>query len=211
MTSTREGKSIARKQMAQRELLWPAADPWLWHRKAYTGFATIPKTMPIILQIMDDLSNGKPVSSTYLGLWCSTWDNSMVNVTKTNEMAHAAGFTGQRAAYTWAGRIKILQDLRFIDVKPGRSGPISNIILWNPHRVIRWHHSEKTPGLVEANFNALLERALDIGAGDMFDEVPEAEATSAVVVAAAAPPLPTAAPEFDAILATPPSPPTAAP
>ena len=95
----------------------------------------------------------------------------MVNISKNNEMAHAAGFTGQRAAYTWAGRINLLNDLRFIDVKAGKSGAISHILIWNPHRVIRWHHGQKTPGLVEANFNALLERALDIGANEMIDEV----------------------------------------
>lgn len=192
MPTTREGSAIVKKQLAQRELLWPGAEPWLWHRKANKGFATIPKTMPIILQIMDDLSNGRPVSSTYLGLWCSTWDNSMVNVSKQDELAHAAGFTGQRASYTWAGRIKILQDLRFIDVKPGKSGPISHVLLWNPHRVIRWHHGEKTAGLVEANFNALLERALDIGANDMLDEGPEVEV--ATVTPAAAPPSPESTP-----------------
>lgn len=184
MATVREGNAIAKKQLAQRELLWPGAEPWLWHRKANKGFATIPKTMPIILQIMDDLSNGKPLSSTYLGLWCATWDNSMVNISKNNEMAHAAGFTGQRAAYTWAGRINLLRDLRFIDVKAGKSGPISHILIWNPHRIIRWHYGEKTPGLVEANFNALLERALDIGANDMIDEVP------VILAAPAAPPPP---------------------
>jgi hypothetical protein len=189
MTTNREGSAIAKKQLAQRELLWHGAEPWLWHRKANKGFATIPKTMPIILQIMDDLSNGRPVSSTYLGLWCDTWDNSMVNISKQNEMAHAAGFTGQRAGYTWAGRVKILQDLRFIDVKAGKSGPISHVLLWNPHRVIRWHHAEKTPGLVEANFNALLERALDIGANDMLDDGP-----TAVAVPVAPPPPPSPAP-----------------
>ena len=172
MTTVREGNAIAKKQLAQRETLWPGAEPWLWQRKANKGFATIPKTMPIILQIMDDLSNGKPLSSTYLGLWCATWDNSMVNIAKPAEMAHAAGFTGQRAAYTWQGRINLLADLRFINVKPGKSGLISHVLLWNPHYVIRWHHAEKTAGLVEANFNALLDRALDIGARDMIDDIP---------------------------------------
>lgn len=181
MTTARQGNAIAKKQMAQRELLWPDAEPWLWHRKAHKGFATIPKTMPTILQIMDGLSNGRPVSSTYLGLWCATWDNSMINVSRQDEMAHAAGFTGQRAAYTWAGRIKILQDLQFIDVKPGKSGPISHVLIWNPHHAIRWHHQQKTPGLVEANFNALLEKALEIGANDMLEELP--------VVAQTAPPV----------------------
>jgi hypothetical protein len=122
MTTTRATKAIVEKYLAQRELLWPGAEPQLSHRLANKGFATIPKTMPHILQIMDDLSNGKPLSSTYLGLWCETWDNSMVNVSKHQEMAHAAGFTGQRAVYTWSGRVQLLQELRFIDIKPGKSG-----------------------------------------------------------------------------------------
>lgn len=171
MTTVREGSAIAKKQLAQRELLWPGAEPWLWHRTANKGFATIPKTMPLILQIMDDLSNGKPLSSTYLGIWCETWDNSMANVSKHQEMAHAAGFTGQRAAYTWGARMHLLHELRFIDIKPGKSGPISHVLIWNPHKIIRWHHKNRLPGLIEANFNALVERAIEIGANDMVDEI----------------------------------------
>jgi hypothetical protein len=167
----REGNAIAKKQLAQRELLWPGAEPKLWNRRSNKGFATIPKTMPLVLQIMDDLSNGKPLSSTYLGLWCETWDNSMVNASKHQDMAHAAGFTGQRATYTWTGRMQILQKLNFIDIKAGKSGPISHVIIWNPHKVIRWHNENKTPGLVEANFNALLERALEVGANDMLEGI----------------------------------------
>lgn len=165
------GKAIAEKKLLQREAMWPGMAPWLWHRSANKGFATIPKTMPLILQIMDDLSKGKPLSSTYLGLWCDTWDNSMVTISKHQEMAHAAGFTGQRATYTWGARMHLLHEFKFIDIKPGKSGPISHVLIWNPHRVIRWHRDQKTAGLIEANFNALLERALDIGAKDMVDEV----------------------------------------
>jgi hypothetical protein len=95
----------------------------------------------------------------------------MVNIAKPQEMAHAAGFNGQRAAYTWSGRMQLLKTLNFIDIKPGRAGSISHVLIWNPHRVIRWHHAQKTPGLVEANFNALLERALEIGANDMMDNL----------------------------------------
>ncbi len=189
MITKREGSAIAKKQLAQRELLWPGIDPWLWQRKAHKGFATIPKTMPVILQIMDDLSNGKPLSSTYLGLWCETWDNSMVNVAKPDEMAHAAGFTGQRATYTWQGRINLLKELQFIAVKPGKSGPISHILIWNPHYIIRWHHGQKTPGLVEGTFNALLGRALEIGANDMIEPVP-----SVPIVAPVPPPPPASQP-----------------
>jgi len=172
MSSTREAVAIAKRQLEQRNILWPGAEPCLWHRKANKGFATIPKTMPLVLQIMDDLSNGKPLSSTYLGLWCGTWDNSMVNVPRHEEMAHIAGFSGQRAAYTWAGRMKQLHDLRFIDIKPGKSGAISHVLIFNPHLVIRWHHAKKTPGLAEGKFNALLDRAQEIGAKDMLEDGP---------------------------------------
>lgn len=171
MSNVHEAKAIAKKQQDQREALWPGAEPYLWNRKTNKGFATIPKTMPLILQAMDELSKGKPLSPTYLGLWCSTWDNSMVNVGKHREMAHGAGFSGQRAEYTWTGRIDLLNELHFIDVKPGKSGRISHVLIWNPHYVIRWHHAHKTPGLVEATYNALLDKALEIGAKDMLEDV----------------------------------------
>ncbi|HEY2070370.1 MAG TPA: hypothetical protein VGG48_12510 [Rhizomicrobium sp.] len=180
---TKSGNAIAKKQIAQREALWPGQEASLWNRKANKGFATIPKTMPLVLQIMDELSKGKPLSSTYLSLWCSTWDNSMVNVAKHQEMAHSAGFSGQRAEYTWQGRMHLLQEFKFIDIKPGKSGAISHVLIWNPHYVIRWHHFYKTPGLVEATYNALLDRAIELGANDMIEEItwlkPEAEQAAA--------------------------------
>lgn len=178
------GKAIAAKQLLQREALWPGCTPWLWNRAANKGFATIPKTMPLILGIMDDLSKGKPLSSTYLALWCDTWDNSMVNLSKPQDMAHAAGFTGQRAVYTWRSRMMLLQEFKFIDIKPGKSGDLSPVIIWNPHMIIKWHHAARTLGLVEGTYNALVERALDIGAKDMVEPLPTATPTVAVMPSA---------------------------
>ena len=167
-TTTREASAISKKQLAIRELHWPKAEPYLWDRKAHKGFTTIPKTMPMILKIMDEMTKGAPVSSTYLNLWCNTWDNSFVTLNRNGEMANASGFGGQRGEHTWLTRVKKLQELCFIDVKPGKSGPFGNAIIWNPHLVIRWHKAQGTPGLTSASFNALLEQALEIGAQDMI-------------------------------------------
>jgi hypothetical protein len=164
---SREASAIVKKQLDQREALWPGQAQHLWDRKANKGFATIPKTMPLILKIMDEMSNGRPISSTYLGLWCATWDNSFVNITRSQEMAHAAGFSGQRAEYTWGSRMKILAELHFIDIKPGKSGPISHVLIYNPHLIIALHRAKKTSGIVEGSYNMLLDRALEIGAQDM--------------------------------------------
>lgn len=38
--------------------------------------------MLLSLSIMDDLSKGQPVSSTYLELWCRTFDESFVTLSK---------------------------------------------------------------------------------------------------------------------------------
>jgi hypothetical protein len=175
--------------------MWPGMAPWLWHRSAHKGFATIPKTMPLILRIMDDLSNGKPLSSTYLALWCDTWDNSMVNLSKPQEMAHAAGFTGQRAIYTWRTRMMLLNSLSFIDIKPGKSGDISHVLIFNPHQIIRYHQQNRTPGLVEGTYNALLERALDIGANDMLEPLPIVAPASAPAPASSETEAPPSAPD----------------
>ncbi|MEA3040143.1 MAG: hypothetical protein QOE79_2656 [Sphingomonadales bacterium] len=64
--------------------------------------------------------------------------------------------------------MKKLRELEFIDIKPGKSGPMSNAIIWNPHYILRWHHHIKTPGLTEASYNSLIETALDIGAQEML-------------------------------------------
>lgn len=167
-TSTREASAIAKKQLAIRELHWPKAEPYLWDRKAHKGFTTIPKTMPLILKIMDEMTKGAPVSSTYLTLWCNTWDNSFVTLNRNGEMANASGFGGQRGEHTWLTRVKKLRELSFIDVKAGKSGPLGNAIIWNPHLVIRWHREKGTPGLTATSFNSLLELALDTGAQDMI-------------------------------------------
>ena len=167
--SAREASAIAKKQLAIRDLHWPDAQKNLWDRKAHKGFTTIPKTMPLIIRIMDEMTKGAPVSSTYLTLWCNTWDNSFVTLNRQGEMANASGFGGQRGEHTWRNRVKKLRDLRFIDIAAGKAGPMSNTIIWNPHLVIRWHCKKKTPGLVAASYNALQELALDVGAKDMME------------------------------------------
>lgn len=156
--------AIAQRQLELRKNLWPeATDEWLWSRLRHDGFTTLPKGMPLILGIMDDLSKGQPVSSTYLELWCRTFDECFVTLSKPREMAFHAGFDGQRAERTWRSRLDILDRLNFISLKEGSSGPASYALLWNPYKVIKDHFESKTPGLRQDKYNALLERMSEIG------------------------------------------------
>ena len=165
---TRQRKKIAEKQLELRKKLWPDLDESrLWVRQKKDGFTTVPRSMPLFLKIMNELSEGMPLASTYLDLWCRSWDECFVTLNREKEMAFHAGFTGQRAVMTWRARMKKLAELGFIDLKPGPSGDMSYAIIWNPYEVIKKLHSDKHPGLVEDSYNALIGRASEIGADDL--------------------------------------------
>jgi hypothetical protein len=177
----RPTKKIVRRQLELRATLWADLDEAeLWSRHTHDGFSTIPSTMSLIMGIMDDLSKNHPVSSTYLDLWCRAYDESFVTLSKPREMAFHSGFSSQRAERTWKDRLKILHDLKFIDLKPGPSGPASYALILNPYRVIKRHYDQKTVGLREDKFNALRARAIEIG-DESFKPPPPTESPSPVV------------------------------
>ncbi len=161
-------KKIAQRQLELRSRLWANYnDDFIWQRKKHNGFTTIPRTMPLIMSIMDDLSAGQPVSSTYLELWCRAFDECFVTLSKSREIAFHAGHIGQRAERTWRSRMKLLGELGFIDIKEGASGAISYALILNPYLVIRKLVEEKHSGIRLDKYNALIERAVEIGADDL--------------------------------------------
>lgn len=158
---------IKSKNLALRKQLWPKLDSdLLWDRTQQKGFTTILRPMPYILQIMDQLApKGKPVSVTYLSLWCRIFDESLVVIQNPSELAFESGFTGQRAVTTWASRMSYLEDMGFIATKEGASGKHNYVLLYNPYLVIKKHHAAKK--IQETQYNALFARAQDVGATDL--------------------------------------------
>ncbi|MGA8497638.1 MAG: hypothetical protein WB764_19280 [Xanthobacteraceae bacterium] len=179
-------KKIAQRQLELRKTLWPDVTPeYLWTRQTHHGFTTLPRCMPLMMSIMDDLAKGQPVSMTYLELWCRTFDENFVVLSKPQNTAFHAGFAGQRAERTWRGRLTILKKLNFIDLKEGPSGPASYALLFNPYKVIEWHHIHKTPGLREDKWNALVERAGEVGDESLTPPEPPPAPVAAATPAAA--------------------------
>jgi len=139
----------------------------IWHRKTAKGFTTIPRTMPLLGAIMDGLSGkGKPVSTTYLELWCRSNDDGFITLSKQSDIAFASGFSGLRGVSTWKERVRKLEELKFLNTKPGVSGSLHYVQLWNPYLVIKHHRDSKTIGMTEDRYFALFERMLEIGAKD---------------------------------------------
>ena len=169
MSKTNLTSRIGIRQLELRQQLWPqVGEAELWLRNIRNGFTTVPRTFPLIFQIMDSLSKGKPVSPAYFDLWCRAFDECFVVLNKPKEIAFNAGFTGQRAEQTWQTRISLLNGLGFINTQPGPSGPMSYALILNPYKVIKGHSKKKE--VSTELYNALLVRAIEIGANDLSEQ-----------------------------------------
>jgi hypothetical protein len=166
----REMSKIQKRRLEIRETIWPGIDEErLWTRHTKDGYFTVPRTIPLIIQIMNYLSSGKPPGSAYLDLWSRLYDDCFLVLNNHKELAFSSGFTGQRAVRTWAERIWILSEQGFLDVKAGPYGDVSYALLWNPHEVSV--NLYKKPGYRDDLYFALINRASEIGAADLQDFV----------------------------------------
>ena len=155
---------INRKREQLRDQLWEDIDESkLWDRNSFKGFISIPRTLPLICKILDELSEKGPLSDAYYTLWSYNNDQNFIEITNPSEVAFSAGFTGQRAIQTWTNKMRELIRLGFISAKEGSSGEFNYILLWEPHIVILNHEKNKTPGLFPVSVTELKSRLAKIG------------------------------------------------
>lgn len=185
-------KKIKQKILSLRASLFPKLhDGHFWDRLKQNGFTSIPRTMPLLMGIMDDMA-GMPVGMVYFELWCRAYDESFVNLAKQRELASHSGLAGQRADTTWRQRMRKLAELGFIEIAAGASGEFSHAVILNPYLVIREAHKVKGSSIQTTKYNALIERMTEIDAKDM--DLPDPWATPAPVTVPATVAVPAAAP-----------------
>jgi hypothetical protein len=162
--TTRRGSKIKQQRLDNRDKFWPdVSKDRLWFRKANKGFTTIPRGLSLVTRIMDAMSPGKPLAGTYYALWCYGQDEMIVTIHKPLQMALESGFTGQRAEYTWRGRMKKLEDLGFIKSRPAFSGPYHFILLLNPYLVVKdLYDQDPDNDVIAPLYNTLVDRIHEI-------------------------------------------------
>lgn len=162
--------AILERQLQVRGTLWPEiTDQMIWGGKKVHGFAMVPRVLPLMMSIMDDLSGkGFPVGQTYFEMCSRLMEERFLTLNRPEEMAFHSGFAGQRAVRTWKDRVKRLRDLGFIDVKEGPLGELSYAIVLNPYHVIKRHYLDGK--VLAAKWQALVVRSLEIKAYDL-DEI----------------------------------------
>ena len=159
-------KSVPERRKQLREQLWPdIKESSLWLRKQRQGFTTIPRTMNLIGRIMDQFSGkGDPLAQTYLTLWCWVFDEGLVDIRNPREFAYESGFSGPRGEATWRSRMRRLQELGFINTKPGLAGEFQFVLILNPFLAIEKLYAGSPKDIA---YNALLSRMAQVGANDL--------------------------------------------
>lgn len=162
--------------LKMRAHLWPNLDEkrlWLRIDKTRKGFTTMPRTMALIINLIDDISKhvtkGKavPAGRTYLVLWCRVFDEGFVKIDNEPSAALEAGYAGERNVTTWRQHLTVLRDLGFIDCKDGPAGPYQYILLYNPYQVIKALNTNRM--IQQSTYTALFQRALDVRATDLTE------------------------------------------
>lgn len=176
---TQKGKAVRSKDVELRDTHFEDAADRLWDRNKHHGFATVPKTMPLLMRALDELSKGKPLGQTYFALFCATWDNGFVRLSRSSDLPYASGFTGPRGVRGWQERMKLLETFGFVEIRPSGDQKFGLAYLPNPNIVLlKLWQAKKTQGtgpfaplglvgLQEATVSAFLERAIDVGANDV--------------------------------------------
>jgi hypothetical protein len=161
-------RDILKRQLDTRAKLWPELTGDMLWSMDNDGWVALPRLMPLMMSIMDDLSEkGFPVSRTYLELWARLRDEQFLTLNRPEEMAFHAGFEGQRALRTWKDRVQRLADLGFIGLVPGPLGDLSYAVFYNPYHVIKRAYLAKK--VQERKWQALVVRAGEIGSFDIDD------------------------------------------
>src|SRR5215470_1596124 len=111
------------RRLHLREELWPGVSSQLWDRRKAKGFCTIPRSLPLVMKLIDDLGGkGKNASRVYFDLWARAFDEGVVEVFDEETFAFSSGFDAStRNIRSWRERIDVLKDLGFVCVAPSGS------------------------------------------------------------------------------------------
>lgn len=154
---------MAERAQHQMDVLFPDfASEWIWQRNKNDGYSTIPRTLPIAMQAIDNQTKGTPAGHTLFCLWARSPDHPLVTIENPATFAYEAGFTGERAVHTWRKKMKNLTELCFIQTRKGPSGDYHYVLLMNPNVAVE---RMRTHGLVQDELYARFsDRVIEVGA-----------------------------------------------
>jgi hypothetical protein len=154
--------AAARRRLKLRgELFKGSSEDDIWIRANFIGFTSVPRTMPLVLRIIDGL-DAKKAARVYFDLWCRAFDDFFIDVRDEHECAYSSGYSGQRAIRSWRERVEVLVSAGFVRATKTKLGRYRHVLILDPHKVIEKLNNEER--IDEDDWLALEEHLIAIGA-----------------------------------------------
>lgn len=125
-----------------REMLAPGSQDLVWRGKEEKGFWSAPRTMPLLLKLLNQkaLTEGRDVTLPYLDIWFRNFGEGVVEFEDEAEHAYICGYTGSRAVRTWRERIECLSRAGALRVFPKGQREQGLCLVMHPDEVVRALH-----------------------------------------------------------------------
>lgn len=160
----RKRKKLAERRVELRDELFPGAAQEVWHRLENDGFSTVPRLLPLISSLVNDLSKEGDPSSVYWDLWCRVFDEGFVIIESEEECAYSSGYRGTRAIRTWRERMFVLEGLGFIKIRPSGLRRFAHVLVVNPLLAVARLKKAGKPRIPDEWWGAYKQRADVVGA-----------------------------------------------
>ena len=162
--------AAAQRRVELRDRLFTDADERTWNRKTNDGYFTVPRLLPYIMCLIRSLAEKKgDPSAVYFDLWSRAYDEGMATITDEAIAAFESGYSGTRAVRTWRERMRVLEELGFIQAKPSGNRQFAHVLIINPLQVVCQIRGSDPSKVPDELWNAFLARAQEIGASLPFD------------------------------------------
>lgn len=155
-------KTAADRRRELRDSLWPGMGRRIWDRRKEDGYTTIPRTLPLIMTLINLLVKNVDAARVYLELWSRVSDEGFIEMVDEEEHAFAAGYITKRNQRTFDERMQVLVDLGFIEVKPKGRWKYGYALLLHPHDVVE--SLKETHEVPDEWWTLYLHRLQQIGA-----------------------------------------------
>lgn len=159
------GARAGKRREDLRDSIWPDAEKLIWNRKSESGFCTLPRTIPLINSLINQLSpKGKgDASRVYNELWFRAFDEGFIIVVDEQSHAYAAGYDSpRRGLRSWRERMDVLVDLGFIKISQDGLRKYGYVLLVHPDIAVESLRKKKK--ISDNWYNAYTKRMIEIGA-----------------------------------------------
>jgi hypothetical protein len=107
--------------------------------KPEVGWFRAPRTLPLLMALLKSkkVSDNTDATSVYLELLSRHRDTGVIEMASETDHSYAAGYPGTRGVRTWQERMRLLEELGFIQSKKVGNATYKYVVLVHPAIIVK--------------------------------------------------------------------------